>query len=482
MGKESRQCAGRIFGGWWAALGFLLCAAPTLLVAEEGPVPGGARGEEPWTTVGAVGAARGSVRAAEAVAPADGALLGAEPAGGAVEAVGATDVVASVPADGFAGLDAEEAQWLMEALAEDAAAPARPGAASPPGAGIIAGLQSMNPDIAVIMDVAGAWFSDAKPLQGGGHDPTARGFNLQQLEMSIGAAVDPFFRFDANLVFSLFGVEVEEVYGTTLALPWNLKARVGQFLTSFGKINATHPHTWSFVDQALVIGKFFGGEGNRGLGAELSWLSPLPWYVEVITSTTMATGDCCNRSYYGGQDLGVDRVDDLLWTVALKQFFPVGADLGIFWGLSGQFGPNPSGQGNRTEIYGTDLYVRYKPTQSERRTSLTLHLEALLRSRQVPGDVLQDYGGFAQVVWQIDPEWEVGVRGEWVSGLEEDPLDGDWTQGRGRYSAQFTYYPSHFSRLRAQVSLDDPRWRDAVIWAAFLALELVVGAHGSHSY
>src|SRR5690606_29631704 len=145
----------------------------------------------------------------------------------------------------------------------------------------------LNPEMAVILDTSLAIYSVDDPPLTGGHDPANNGFNLQQLEVHLGASVDPFFRVDANLVFSLFGVEVEEVYGTTLSMPWNLQIRAGQFYTRFGRINATHPHQWSFVDQPLIIGKFFGSEGSRGLGAELSWLAPLPWYVELVGSVTM---------------------------------------------------------------------------------------------------------------------------------------------------------------------------------------------------
>ena len=115
-------------------------------------------------------------------------------------------------------------------------------------------FQSLNPDLSFIADVALSYFSDDDPLMAGGHDPKETGFTLQQLELAVGAAVDPYFRFDANIVFSQFGVEIEEVYATTLGLPWNLQARVGQFLTRFGRINNSHPHSWDFVDQTLVIG------------------------------------------------------------------------------------------------------------------------------------------------------------------------------------------------------------------------------------
>lgn len=57
-------------------------------------------------------------------------------------------------------------------------------------------------------------------------------------------------------------------------------------------------HQWDFVDQPFVLGKMLGPDGNRGLGAEVSWLSPLPWYLEVVLSSTMAN----TRSFYGDED------------------------------------------------------------------------------------------------------------------------------------------------------------------------------------
>lgn len=383
----------------------------------------------------------------------------------------------------------EEVQELMKALeADQAASTPLPGLPEVEGAleGALSAttqaFQSMNPDIALILDVAGAWFSQDKTLQLGGHDPSKTGFTLQQLELAAGASVDPFFRFDANLVFSQFGVEVEEAYATTLGLPWALQLRAGQFLTRFGRQNPTHPHSWSFVDQPLVLGKMFGSEGSRGLGAEVSWLSPLPWYAELVVSATSADGECCARSFYGADDLGTDTPADLLYTAALKQFFPLGDDWSLLWGLSTQLGPNPTGRGNRSEIYGTDLYLRWRPTNDPDRTSVSLQAEALLRRRQVPGDVLTDAGYYAQVVWQLLRQWELGARAEGVSGVADDYLDPGWPGFAQRYSVEAAFYPSHFSRLRAQGAVSLPPDGGDPIWAAMLSLEVLVGAHGSHTY
>jgi hypothetical protein len=352
-------------------------------------------------------------------------------------------------------------------------------------------FQSMNPDMSLILDVAGALFSTPTNIQTGGHDPRVMGFNLQQLELHVASNVDPFFRFEANIVFAQFGVEVEEAYATTLALPYRLQARAGQFLTRFGRMNPTHPHSWSFADQPLVLGKFFGSEGNRGLGAELSWLAPLPWYVELVGSTTGAAGECCARSYFGGRDLGVRSPLDVLATVAVKQFFPMGEDFSAFFGVSAQSGPNPNGRMSRTEIFGTDLYLRYRPVDSPGRTSLAFQSEALVRRRQVPGDVLSDAGLYAQVVAQFMLQWELALRIDAVTGVLDDPLDPEWTGLRTRSSVQATYYPSHFSRIRLQAAYGTPGDGLAPVhetlitdpvWSCFVALEFLVGAHGSHDF
>lgn len=342
-------------------------------------------------------------------------------------------------------------------------------------------VASMNPDISVILDAAAAAFS-GPPDQLGGHDPRQNGFNLQQLELSIGSVVDPYWRFDGNLVFSQFGVEVEEAYATSTALPANLQVRAGQFLTRFGRLNSTHPHAWEFVDQPLVLGKFFGGEGNRGLGTEVSWLSPLPWYLEVVGSASEAHGASTARSFFGADNLGVQSLADLQLTGAVKQFFPFGPDWSLAWGLSGATGPNPTGRSNRSEVYGTDLYLKYRPLRDGDWTTVSLTTEAMARRRQVPGGILADEGLYSTLFWRFDQRWGVAARHEAVTGVANDPLDPTWTGTRQRTSANVTFWPTEFSRIRLQASSDQRADQPNPVYGVFLAFETVIGAHGAHHF
>ena len=353
-------------------------------------------------------------------------------------------------------------------------------------------VTALNPDMAIILDVALAAFSGDSPglLQTGAHDPRVNGFNLQQLELSLGGAVDPYFRFDANLVFSEFGVEVEEAYATSLSLPARTQVRLGQFLTRFGRVNPTHPHTWAFVDQNLLIGRLFGGEGNRGLGAEVSWLAPLPWYVELVLSETMITSEATDRSWAAFAPLGVSGPLDLQTTLSAKQFFGPTPAWSILWGLNYAGGPNGTGRANRSELYGTDLTLFYRPLRGDgKATAVRVETEWVLRRRQVPGDVLQDLNGFVQSTVRFLPRWDTGVR--WELGTPELGRDGEvhelaldphWVSTRQRISAAVTYRPTEFSRFRLQVARDAADWMVAPGWSAFLAFEANAGAHGAHSF
>ncbi|MDY7224837.1 zinc-regulated TonB-dependent outer membrane receptor [Hyalangium rubrum] len=408
-----------------------------------------------------------------------------------------TQPAASPPAEEGSGqeLSPEEQAEIEAAIGKDTKAEPQAPAESAPTSGASAPLpvpqilSSQFLELSFVLDVALAAFTAEEPLQGGAHDPLDNGFTFQQLELSISSVVDPYLRFNGNIVFSQFGVEVEEAYVTSLDLPANLQVRAGQFLTRFGRLNNTHPHAWDFADQPFVFSRVFGGEGNRGLGLEVSWLSPLPWYLEVVGSGTDATGESTARSFFGAESSRVVSPFDFQFTGAVKQFFPFGDDLSLLWGLSAATGPNASGYRNRSDVYGTDLYLKYRPTSAADANVVSLQAELLYRRRQVPDDLLSDWGGYAQVLWRFSRRWATSGRYEFGTAardqdgrLAEDPLDPEWTATRQRISANVTFWPTEFSRLRLQAATDRVGWRSEPDYSAFLTLEAVMGAHGAHAF
>ena len=406
---------------------------------------------------------------------------------------------------------------IAAALARDGGAPSPPPPAPASAPGPLR-LIDLSFDLVGAAGGSSASESDMRRLQGGGHDPKNRGFTVQNVELTFAGVVDPYLRGDANIVLLIDEtgetvVELEEAYLTSLDLPLNLQLEAGQFFTEFGRLNPTHPHTWDFVDQPVVNSRFFGPDGLRNPGVQLSWLAPLPFFAELTLSAQDAHGETA-PSFRGepgetlaGRTLGereVRGLEELLYLAHLKTSFDLAEDLTLVGGLSSVFGPNASAHDARTSIYGVDLYLKWRPLSNNQGWPfLAWQTEVMLR-RYDAGQVLvesggavaspttlEDYGLYSQLTWGFARPWVAGVRydrawgedtafgsGDAAYDTAADPL----RDSRQRYSAVLSYYPSEFSKLRLQYNYDRAQFISDAAHSAFLQFEILFGAHGAHKF
>jgi len=158
-----------------------------------------------------------------------------------------------------------------------------------------AGKNYLNISLDGLIAVGASTEPDVPGLETGGHDPAQRGFTVQNVEVVFDGAVDPYFRGQANVVLQVdadgnTNVELEEAYAVTTSLPKGLQVKAGQYLTEFGRINPTHPHTWDFVDDPLVHGRLLGPDGLRGVGVQMSWVVPVKWYSQLYVAVQNGEG------------------------------------------------------------------------------------------------------------------------------------------------------------------------------------------------
>jgi len=374
---------------------------------------------------------------------------------------------------------------------------------------LVAGARGyMNISFDALMDFGWSTTSDVPTIERGDHDPLQRGFTLPNEEIFLDGAVDPYFKGVADLVFKLdenneTDVELEEVYLTTTALPWNLQAKGGQFFSEFGRLNQQHPHAWDFVDQPLVIGRMFGPEGLRNPGARVSWLVPTPFYSELFLAVQDSQGNTAfsfrnaDEGLFGRVpvDRRVRNVGDLLYVPRYAASFDLTDSQTLVAGLSGAFGPNDSGRDTRTQIYGGDLYWKWKPSwQSGGFPFVSWQTEALGRryeagsggldapgSTPLPGEMLFDWGVYSQVIYGFTQRWAAGLRSDWVSGDRGAFKSDENRADRVRLSPELTFYPSEFSKLRFQYNYDHGQIHgdDSSVW---LQLEFLLGAHAAHKF
>jgi len=368
----------------------------------------------------------------------------------------------------------------------------------------------LNLSFDALMDFGWSTTPDVTAIERGDHDPLQRGFTLPNEEIFLDGAVDPYFKGVADIVFKLdqdnaTEVELEEVYLTTSSLPWNLQAKAGQFFSEFGRINQQHPHAWDFVDQPLVIGRMFGPEGLRNPGARLSWLVPMPFYSELFLTAQNSHGDTA-FSFRNTEDalFGRTPVDrpvrnpgDLLYVPRYVASYDLTDSQTIVAGVSGAFGPNASATDTRTQIYGADLYWKWKPPwQSGGFPFLSWQTEALGRRYEagaglleragmatvaLPRETLFDWGVYSQLLYGFRPRWVAGLRGDWVSGDRGTFSPDENRADRFRISPDLTFYPTEFSKLRLQYNYDHGQLRgdDSSVW---MQVEFLLGSHAAHKF
>jgi hypothetical protein len=366
------------------------------------------------------------------------------------------------------------------------------------------GANYLNISFDLLVNLGTSTEKDVTELELGDHDPDQRGFSLRNAELALEGAVDPYFKAFSNVVFKLnenneSAFELEEAYALTTSLPWNLQAKAGQFLAEFGRQNTQHPHAWSFVDQPLVSGRLLGGEGLRNVGARVSWLAPTPFYAELMLGVFNGAGETAysfrnDENTYGRTpaDRGVSSLEDLLYVPRVASSFDLTDTQTVIVGASGAFGANDTGDGEDTQIYGADLYWKWRPERAEKGFPfVSWQTEAMVRRLEagadptaaLPSEVLRDWGLYSQVVWGFRRAWATGLRAEFVSGdrSEFDSLEPKERADRTRVSPNLSWYPTEFSKLRLQYNYDYGQQfgNEHSIW---LQTEFLLGAHGAHTF
>jgi hypothetical protein len=348
-------------------------------------------------------------------------------------------------------------------------------------------------------------------LEVGDHDPQQRGFNARNAEIALDGAVDPYFEGFANIVLKLDNnnqteIELEEAFLQTTSLPYGLQVKGGQFFDAFGRINATHPHTWEFADSPLVNGRLLGPDGLRGVGAQIAWTVPVPWYSQVIFAVQNGRGGTGysfrnpgdNGVFYGRMtiDREASALHDMVYVPRIENSFNPSDTQTVLFGASGAFGMNETGANTHTQIYGADFLYKWKSARAEGGFPFVKwQTEAMYRRFEAGrglddlfpvSETFRDWGLYSQVLWGFKKGWVAGIRGDYLHMQESAFTDDETRQSRTRISANLTWYPTEFSKLRLQYNHDfleaNSFFASRDVDSIFLQFEFILGAHGAHKF
>ncbi|HEX8170555.1 MAG TPA: hypothetical protein VF824_08445 [Thermoanaerobaculia bacterium] len=367
---------------------------------------------------------------------------------------------AETPAPAEAPAPAATAETApSEAAPSEAAAPAIADVQPVENASAAGAAKALNPDISAI----GTFIGHAGDVNA--IDERAP-IDLDEVELALEAFIDPYAKGRFFLSFHNDEVEVEEGYAQFVTLPWGLTAKVGKTKALFGKANTWHTHTRPWVDQPLMIARFFGDEGLNDVGVSVSKTinNPFNTFVEV-------TGE----AYRGDveQVFGRASQNDLFYNTHVKAFRDLTENSNLETGASFAAGTLPESSGHN-RFAGIDVTYRWKPLEQALYKSFIARLEALRNTRSDFDGAL--YGYYASADYQLARRWYTGVR--------FDRADAPAGFGRERdrgLSATLTFWPSEFSQIRGQyrrTKLGDGPTYDELL----LQLQFAIGAHGAHTF
>ncbi len=338
--------------------------------------------------------------------------------------------------------------------------PGEPAGQLPVYGGATAAAKALNPDISVIGDFLGSI----------GKNPVRPVPSLEFHESEVGlqAIVDPYARADFFLSFGEDGVNLEEGYITFTSLPAGLVAKVGKMRSSFGKVNTFHNHVLPWTDRPLVTESLVGGEdGIDDVGLSLSRILPAPKGIFLEATGQVFRGDS-----------GVFKATDkrnvsTVWH--LRSYRDLSESTNVDLGFSYARGHNDVGRAFRTQLYGVDATVRWKPLRRAIYHSFVGRTELIWSQREQLAAVQRAFGFYTSADYQFARRWFLGGRYD-RSGRARDASLTD-----SGFSTVLTYWPSEFSQVRGQYRLAHyANGRDGN--ELRFQFQFSLGAHGAHPF
>ena len=336
--------------------------------------------------------------------------------------------------------------------------------APPPAPGKV-----FNPDIAVIGNFLGAvGENDVDP---------APSLEMEEVEIALQAAVDPYARADFFIAVGPEGAEIEEAFLTFPTLPGGLLAKAGKLKASFGKANTFHAHNQPWVDRPLVNVNLLGGdEGLADSGISVSRLIPNPVaFLELTGEVFRGESEVFQAEERGDVALGA----------RLRAYRDLAESTNVDVGAS--FARGHTELGSAARLFGVDATLRWRPLRRAIYRRFLARAEVVWRrgpggakppdeAGAEPPEVgrVGDRGGYLSAEYQLARRWFVGARLDQADRIDADEDD------RGA-SVLLTFWPSEFSQVRGQYRriryAEGPTSNELLFQFLFS-----IGAHGAHPF
>ena len=316
------------------------------------------------------------------------------------------------------------------------------------------------------MGVTGDFIGDitqnnVQQAQGGTFSGLENYFFPREIELNLFGQIDPYARAEVRFEAGQesrgqeINVKLAEANLTLMTLPFNTQAKLGMMRNRFGLTNQIHEHDLPFIDRPDVLRLFLGDEGLVEKGGEVTWVPPLPFYLELLGG--LFNGD--NETAFG-----LGSIKYPLVTGRARTFFELGDFGAIQLGMSVANGLQADRLNNL--ILGWDAKYKYVP-EGWQHPLLTVAGELLYQMRKIKtrgeeatidenGEEIPGTPGRKQTLnrvgWYLYGEvqpFRFGLLSRFAPGFRYDWTEYPSTPGH-QWAVQpyLSFWPSEFLRFR----------------------------------
>jgi hypothetical protein len=304
-------------------------------------------------------------------------------------------------------------------------------------------------------------------------------FDVREAEILFNAPIDHLFdgvmSAAAHREAGVSMFEVHEAYiGSTKLIPRS-RFRLGQYFLGVGRLNRFHRHEWPFIFAPKVQEQFFGEEGAVDSGAEYSFLTPLPFFLELTAG--VSNGWTYGHSHNEGEK---PKQPTHYGRIATYFSLPVGG--GAQTGFN--YLSRTTSKGDRMSLIGMDLVAKWR--QGGVLTFL-LQGEFWQRSlRPSNGDEEKSFGAYLLPQYGMSSSLQAGVLIDYYTLMSLKDITGKQIDNSDvRISPTITYKASEFSSFRLaydwSASKQDNR-PDKNIQSVQTQATFMIGAHPAHDF
>src|SRR5581483_10373642 len=223
-------------------------------------------------------------------------------------------------------------------------------------------------------------------------------------EVGLQAIIDPYARGDIFFTFGEEGVGLEEGYITFTSLPGGFVAKVGKIRSSFGVVNTLHNHNLPWIDRPLVTDSLVGGEdGISDAGLSINRILPAPRGIYLDATAQIFRGD-------SGDVFTSSQRNNVSTVGRLRAYHDLSDSTNLDVGFSYARGHNDLGSAYRTELFGTDITLRWKPLKRAIYHSFLTRTELIWSRREQINNIQRPFGLYTSAEYRVNRRWTVGGR------------------------------------------------------------------------